>query len=94
MTTEELEILNQTLKLVEENNKILRRIRRGNRISLVIRSIYWIIILGTAFGTYYFIQPYMKIITENFSSIKENVDSLKDVTKNISTLPNWMGGQN
>jgi hypothetical protein len=59
MTPEEKSLLERTHKLAEENNEILRGIRRSNRISAVFRVIYWIIIIGIGVGTFYFLQPYL-----------------------------------
>ena len=50
MTPEERELLTQSIKLAEENNKMLRGIRRSARVASFLRVIYWLIIIGTAFG--------------------------------------------
>jgi small-conductance mechanosensitive channel len=57
MTPEERELLTRSIKISEENNRMLRGMRRSALISNFLRIVYWIIILATAFGTYYFIQP-------------------------------------
>lgn len=78
MTPEDRVILRDIYERVEENNKILRSIRRTSRFTAIMRSVYWILILGTAFGAYYFIQPYIKTLTSaygqvlNISSTVEN----------------------
>jgi hypothetical protein len=87
MTPEERELLTQSIKLAEENNKMLRGIRRSNRVSTFFRVLYWMIILGTAFGAYYAIQPriqpYLEIIIKNYSGMKDTVDSIKKVTDKL-----------
>jgi len=90
MTPEEREMLEQTLELTRDNNKILHKIRRNNIISSIIRALYWIIILGTAFGAYYFIQPYLSMIGEGYIEIRENIESVKNTT---TKLPTWLGGK-
>ncbi len=44
METEEKELLENTLKLVEENNKMLHKIRRHQKIASFSRFIYWLFI--------------------------------------------------
>lgn len=63
MTPEERSLLERTYKLSEENNEILRSIRRSNRWSMALRIAYWAVILILSFGAYYLIQPYLTAIT-------------------------------
>ena len=63
MTPEERSLLERTYKLTEENNDILRSIRRSNRWSMAIKAIYWIVIIGLSIGAFYFIQPYIEFMT-------------------------------
>jgi hypothetical protein len=60
MTPEERSLLERTASLAEENNQMLRSIRRSSRISLAMRIGYWVLILLVSFGAYYFIQPYVQ----------------------------------
>ena len=79
MTPEERELLNQSIKLAQENNRLLRSIRRSTKIASVLRILYWVIILGTVFGTYFFLQPYFETIREAMTK--------------ISTIPAWLIGK-
>ncbi len=62
MTPEDRALLEQTHKLSEENNKLLRAMRRSNRVVNIMRIGYWIIIILVSFGAYYFIQPYVNTL--------------------------------
>ena len=62
MTPEEHRILMETREMVEENARILKRIQLSNRASLVLKVLYWVVILGASFGAYYLIQPYVDAI--------------------------------
>ena len=90
MTPEERELLTQSIKLAEENNKMLRGLRLRARISSFLRIIYWLIILGITFGAYYFIEPYVNSMIKSYNDIKSNVENVKNVTTNIPSLPDWM----
>lgn len=59
MTPEERSLLERTHALVEENNNILRKMRRAGRWSAVFRIIYWVLIIGLGLGAYYALQPYL-----------------------------------
>lgn len=72
MSPEERELLNKSVTLAEENNKILRSMRRSQRWGSVARAIYWIFIIGSAVGAFYLLQPY--------------IDQLKDVYGNASGI--------
>jgi hypothetical protein len=63
MTPEERSLLERTASLVEENNKILISLRRSGRWSLAMRIGYWAIIIVLSFGAFYFIQPYVQMMT-------------------------------
>jgi uncharacterized protein (UPF0333 family) len=93
MTPEERELLSQSIKLAEENNKMLRGIRRSNRFSLFLRIIYWLIILAIAFIAYYYIQPYVNAAIKSYNDMKNNVQSVKNISTNLPSLPSWLGGK-
>jgi hypothetical protein len=63
MSPEERSLLERTYKMTEENNEILRSIRRSNRWSMALRATYWIVIIGLSIGAFYFVQPYIEFMT-------------------------------
>lgn len=85
MTPEERSLLERTHEIVEENNKMLRSIKRSGRISMILRILYWAVIVGVSVGAFYFIQPYIDYITgrdqdtsttSSQSSIAEQIQDL------------------
>ncbi|MFA6227197.1 MAG: hypothetical protein WC631_01815 [Candidatus Paceibacterota bacterium] len=84
MNPNEKELLQKTHDLSEENNKILRSIRRSNRLSSFFRVIYWIIIIVAAFGTYWFIQPYLNMVSNVYSGIQNDLKTVKNATTKIT----------
>ena len=71
MSPEEKVILERTMKLSEENNRILHSIQRSMRIARIMRVVYWLFIIGSAVGAYYLIQPYVDSLVGIYSSISE-----------------------
>lgn len=70
MTPEERSLLERTYKLAEENNEILRSIRRSTRVSMVFRVLYWVVIIIVSFGAYYFIQPYIDMMLGAYKQVQ------------------------
>jgi len=84
MTPEERELLTHSIKLAEENNKILRGIRRNSRLAFLWKITYWIIIIGLSYGAYIYVQPYIKQLQSTTAKIQKDVS---DLQKNASNLP-------
>ncbi len=59
MPPDEKELLDKSVALSEENNKMLHSMMRSMRIQRIMTIIYWLFIIGSAAGAYYFIQPYL-----------------------------------
>jgi len=83
MTPEERELLTQSIKLAEENNKILRGMRRSARFSTFFRILYWTIIIVVAFGSYFAIKPFIEPFIKGANKVQGNVESLKNITSKI-----------
>lgn len=88
MSPEEKSLLERTYKMAEENNEILRSIRRTNRWGIAFRVFYWVVILGLSFGAYYFIQPYLQTVLGLYEQIPGNVGGVQDMTSKLSDLFN------
>jgi len=62
MNPDERKLLDRIANQVDENNTILRGIRRVQRFTTVYRILYWVLIIGLSFGAFYFIQPYVNML--------------------------------
>jgi len=83
MSPEEKELLNKTASLAEDNNKILHSIRRSMRLASFVRVVYWIIIIGSAVGAYYFIQPYIDQLVGVYGGTKSSIDNISNIIQNF-----------
>ena len=86
MSPEEHELLKRSIALSEENNDMLRSMKRSMRMAHFMTLIYWIFIIGSAVGAYYLVQPYFDQIkalygqaSSNFSSFNNAIQSFKQV---------------
>jgi hypothetical protein len=93
MSPEERELLTKSIELAEENNKMLRGMRRSARISTILRILYWVIIIGATFGAYYAIQPFIDPLIKSYNGMRDSVNSIKTITDKLPALPTWMGGK-
>lgn len=79
MSPEEKQLLEKTFILVEENNKILRKINRAVALSIAWKAFYWLAIIGLSFGAYYFIQPYIDTLKGALSDIGSSAGDLNSL---------------
>lgn len=76
MNSEEKELLERTLIISEENNKILKGMRRAGRFATAFRIFYWLVIIGLGFGAYYFIEPYVDQFNSVYSQFNDTVKNI------------------
>ncbi len=74
-------ILEENLEISRQSLKILRGIRRSNRINAVFKVFYWLVIIGSMVGAYYYLQPYIKIAVTYFQILPDALKNLQDVLK-------------
>ncbi|MGB8816286.1 MAG: hypothetical protein WCC74_03615 [Minisyncoccia bacterium] len=77
------EKLDKILEKVEENNIILKKMRRASFWGNVFRVCYWGIIITLSIGAYWFIQPYFNSLMETYSGIQSDINNVKNVTSKI-----------
>ncbi|MCX6716428.1 MAG: hypothetical protein NTV72_00695 [Candidatus Taylorbacteria bacterium] len=86
MTPEERSLLEETYSLAKENNNILKSMRSMNRISTVMRILYWVVILGASFGAYYLIQPYIQSLSGAYTNVLNTVDTTSAAAKDLQNM--------
>ena len=83
MTPEEKQLLVQVATLTEENNHILKGIRRAGRIGVVWKILYWVIILSISYGAYVYVQPYIDQLMKVYNQVKGTADTLSSTVSKI-----------
>ncbi len=68
--------LNKVEALVEENNKILRRLQRTARWTQFFVFVKWVVILGASFGLYYYLQPLVDGWLSTYQSLWQQAGNL------------------
>ena len=88
------EKLNEIFRMTEENNHILRSLRRTQYVSNIFRVIYWMVIIASVGGAYYFIKPILASFTGgDGSSFSEQMDTLKFQLPEARMLQQMLQGQ-
>jgi TRAP-type C4-dicarboxylate transport system permease small subunit len=81
MDPESKKILLETLELVQKNNNILQSLRRSMRIQRIMSFLYWALIIGSAFGAYYFLQPYIDQLMNVYSGAGDILNNFKQLSQ-------------
>jgi len=90
MDPREKALFEEMHELVQENNKILHRLQRSARWSKFLRFVYWVIIIGTSVGAYYYLQPYIDKLMGVYSGMQSDLNNVKGVTSQASDLLNQL----
>jgi hypothetical protein len=78
MDPQSKKLLEETLALTQENNNMLHTMRRSQFWANVTRYIYWIFIIGSAVGAYYYVKPYVDPLVDGFKSSMETINSIRN----------------
>lgn len=84
-------MVEETMELSKDNNRILHSIQRREKITQVMRIIYWLFILGIAAGAYYYIQPYIDQLVKAYTGIVDTQHKMADISGKFSleTIKNY-----
>ena len=73
--------IDELLDLTRENNRILRSMHRRMLWSQVFTFIYWLVILGVAGWSFYYLQPYVTKYMNTYQTILKQIESLDRQSK-------------
>ena len=75
-------------KLVEENNRILKRIQGWMRMSRLLNGLYWLVIIGAGFGAFYYVHPFIAPFVETGKGVFENIKEVQEgLNKSALDIP-------
>ena len=76
---------------IDENHRLLVKIRNAQRNAVYVKALYWVIVILFGFGAWYFIKPYIGQLGEAYGVTKattQNVDQ-KSVDNLLNELKNF-----
>ena len=77
MDPETKKLLEKTFDLAEENNKILRSIKRGQRLASFMRLVYWAVLIGAGVWSFYLLEPFIDQVKGMFDASSEAINQIK-----------------
>jgi hypothetical protein len=83
MDQEEKHLLEENLRLSQENNVLLLKIRSVQRWEQITHIFYWFLIIGVSIGAFYFIKPYLGNLLNIYTGGVSGINNISDITKNL-----------
>ncbi len=68
----------ENMELSRENNRMIKALYKNYRTVRVFRILYLVLIIGTALGAYYYLEPYLQQISELYTGSANTFNTLKD----------------
>lgn len=93
MDQEDRDLMEEVLELSRENNKILHKLHRAAIIGRIGKIIYWVVIIGSMFGVYYFFQPLVENLMDTYNSVLGGFSKTQDVIGSLPGLNKLGGGE-
>ncbi len=77
MDEETKDLLKKTYELSIENNRMLRRIRRGHIVGIIFKILVFIVITGVGIWVYvYILQPYLEQIIGTYTNVQGEIKNI------------------
>ncbi len=78
------ERMDEILRLTRENHDMLRSIRSHQRWAAAMRIVYWLVIIGLAFGSWLVVEPYLQSLLNTYASIEQGLNSVNAIQGSIA----------
>ena len=72
--------------MVEENNALLRKMRRSALLGRIFHILYWVVIFGFSVGAYYLIQPYVDQVKGIYTGVQTDVGNVKNAASQLGNI--------
>ena len=82
MDIEERQKLYRILELSEENNQMLKTMLRNMRWGRLIKTVYWLVIIGASVGAFYYTQSYFDNVVQMYNSVQSDFNAVKSILPN------------
>lgn len=78
MDPESKKLLEETFALTEENNKMLHKVRNVQKWAAFWQTFKILLIIGIAFGSFYFLEPYINKMVNLYNSVYGTTQKVND----------------
>lgn len=76
-------LIRENIRIAEDNNRLLRKIVSASRWARIFKLIYWIIIIGSMVGAYYYIQPVFINMLDTYQGLVSEVQNIQKASKAV-----------
>lgn len=76
MDNELRELLLNNLEIAKNNEVMLQKVLRYHRIGVFINVAKWVIIIGSAIGAFYFLQPFLDTLYGTYQTLINSTTSV------------------
>ncbi len=81
-------LIEQNQELIKQNNKLLKKLHRNSVIELVLRVIWYGLLIGLPFAVYfYFLEPYFEAFGSNYELFRQGLGELPGLKGIENILP-------
>jgi len=86
MEPELKKMMRENLELSQENNKLLRKMRRSILWGRLFNIVYWLVIIAAMFGAYYVLQPFIEGLLGAYQSLLSGAEAVQGVGDSLSNF--------
>jgi len=83
MDPQERRLLEKIAELTRRNQVILKKLHRAQVIGRTFHILYWVLIIGTTIGAFYFLQPYIDQLKSIYAGIQDTFGGLQNLLDGI-----------
>lgn len=87
MSPEDKKLLEESVVLSRQNNKMLKALQRGVWYSRIWTLLYWGLAAGFAYKAFALAQPYINQLLETYSSIQGTATEVKKSITDLNNIP-------
>jgi hypothetical protein len=88
MSHENKTIEERILELTEENNELLKKVRRNQKLTWNFRVVYWTVIILAALGFFYVFKSPLNKVKNEFTGLKSTIENISDKINNLTDVSN------
>lgn len=78
-------LINQNADLLKENNTLLKKIHRQAVITLWLRVLWYIVLIGLPFALFFILEPYFEALGSNYNTFQAGIGEIPGL-KNLNVL--------
>jgi len=81
-------LIRENIRIAEDNNRLLRKIVSANRWARIFKLLYWVIIIGSMVGVYYYIQPVLINMLDTYQGLVSGVQNIQKAGETVGGAVN------